>query len=599
MNDIIIHISDLHITDVKETFGDMNKYTWLSTANEDENYAFVDRFITKIKEVSYRNRYLVITGDITNIGEEVEFEVATKVLTKVIDDLEIKKENVLLIPGDHEINRHSIIDALKKPENKGKEGHLLGEAKYKYFLPFYKQIKGVEFDFKKLIFDKIVIDRILLLGVNSNYKVGRGSSDGFLPIKEFDSEIAEILSTNPSKELVLAFHHNISGTYEDKLTGQWEKGNRKDLVGILQKHGVKLVLHGNEHTPKSEKLDSTEIYVSDSGAFAGKEPPGSYKVYEIIASNNSIKLKNNIFQLRKVNAVNEPKTGVWTTLLAREAGIELDSFDIYDGKPEPIGDPIELPSGETELAIVSESTEELILPNDIYENTPAQNRLYQIVKQKKLFHTGHFHWSESSRAHNWIDVAKLLEDNQDLYFVKTAIVDVIKTKSLADNCDLIIGLGSDGNIISSKAAIHFAIPQASLPYSYRYDESHEYERQLNFDNESGDYKEVLIITDVINDGRTLRKLIGHYEKDFFKNVQKINVIALFYTGQEILNSDILNFDRLPEAHDKGGDCEVNSIRFYAIKQLRVEKCPYGSNYRDDCFIYKDELSCVHLFYNEH
>ena len=72
---------------------------------------------------------------------------------------------------------------------------------------------------------------------------------------------------------------------------------------------------------------------------------------------------------------------------------------------------------------------------------------------------------------------------------------------------VIIGLGYEGNIISSKAAIKFNKPYSFLPYSYRHDEHHEYENQLNFDNSNNDYKNILIITDVVNDGRTIRKLI--------------------------------------------------------------------------------------------
>ena len=48
-------------------------------------------------------------------------------------------------------------------------------------------------------------------------------------------------------------------------------------------------------------------------------------------------------------------------------------------------------------------------------------------------------------------------------------------------------------ILSSKAAIKFNKPYSFLPYSYRHDEHHEYENQLNFDNSNNDYKNILII----------------------------------------------------------------------------------------------------------
>jgi hypothetical protein len=171
--------------------------------------------------------------------------------------------------------------------------------------------------------------------------------------------------------------------------------------------------------------------------------------------------------------------------------------------------------------------------------------------------------------------------------------------SLITNTDLIIGLGYEGNIISSKASIKYDIPYTFLPYSYRWKDHNEFENKLNFENQDKKFKTVLLITDVVNDGRTIRKLVGKEtrEKKFFDNVEKIIVVSLFYTGQEEINNDILNYDKLPEKQ-KVGDEIVNNIEFYTIKHLKVEKCPYGENYKDECFILKDNLHCVHKFYSE-
>lgn len=110
----------------------------------------------------------------------------------------------------------------------------------------------------------------------------------------------------------------------------------------------------------------------------------------------------------------------------------------------------------------------------------------------------------------------------------------------------------------------------------------------------------MIVTDVVNDGRTIRKLINKRQNTFFKNVDKVYVISLFYTGESKLNNNILNFDfvkNLPN-YDFENDEEVNNIEFYTIKSLKVEKCPYGSDFRETCLIVKDGLGCVNLFYDE-
>src|SRR5690606_14664073 len=123
-------------------------------------------------------------------------------------------------------------------------------------------------------------------------------------------------------------------------------------------------------------------------------------------------------------------------------------------------------------------------------------------------------------------------------------------------------------------------------------------KRLNFDSSDGSFKRVIIIRDVVNDGRTIRQLLHEREAEFFKKVDKITVVSLFYTGLSNINTDILNYNKLPGDHDFENDYEVHNLEFYTVKSLRVEKCPYGKNFREECFIYRDQLSCVHLFYDE-
>jgi len=542
---------------------------------------------------------LIITGDITNIAEEIEFNFAIELLKKLVDNLKIPPTNILLIPGDHDIHRDSVKQALRDPKNETAHGYELNEVKFTNFQKLYIAIKGVSFKYENLVFDNILIDNILILGINSNFYVGQNESDGYLPIEKIDKEISDLVSNYKDKQIIIAFHHNISGTYEDKQSGQWKLENRKNLIPVFQNHNVKCIFHGNEHTPKSSKLISSDIIASDPGALTSIKPDGSFKIYEIIKERDSLKLKNNIFQLRKIDAVTETTFGDWITISPSEVSNEIEYFEILNNRTENLIEPVEILSFDS---VIESQVDINYTPNltdrVFYSNEETQNKLYAIVKDKKLYHSGHFHWSETSRAHNWIDVSKLLENKDDLYFVKNAIINVIETFDLNIDCDLIIGLGYEGNIISSKTSIKYNIPYTSLPYSYRYNDHDDYEKKLNFENNDGNFKKVIILTDVVNDGRTIRKLIAKRANEFFKNVIEIIVVSLFYTGHQEINTDILNYNMLPEDYDFENDHVVNNIEFYTVKSLRVERCPYKKNYKKECFIYKDDLSCVHLFYDE-
>lgn len=599
MNDIIIHISDLHISDQTKLFGPVNKDTFLTCSPNTKNISFINQFVDKIKNIECKHRYLVITGDITNIAEKNEFDEAEKIIKHLITELDIDSSKLLLIPGDHDVHRDSIKEELRK----GNSTNSINEIKLANFAHFYKAIKQQDFDFQKIIFDNVISGDIILLAVDSNNKVDQNGGHGYLDLEKFELELKDLRSTFEKQELIICLHHNLEGEHEDSNFGQWDKENKKDLVTIFERYNIKCILNGNEHTHNSKILSHRDnIIVSDSGVFCSKNSVGaSFKTYEIINEAGDLSFKNNIFSLHRVNGGTESNFGNWTKIEINDLrGLEKESFEFRKLDQIVLEEPIEELPTSYEIEEVKKITqEETINTNIKYENIVVQDKLYEIIKEKKLFHQGHFHWSETSRAHNWIDTAKLLEDKEDLYFIKNSIINVLETMELIKNTDLIIGLGYEGNIISSKASIKYPIPYTYLPYSYRWEDHNDFENKLNFDNSEGKYKQVVLITDVVNDGRTIRKLVGKAtrEKTFFEKVEKIIVVSLFYTGHKNIDVDILNYDKLDD-NEKIGDEEVNNIIFYTIKQLRIEKCPYGDNYREECFILKDNLHCVHKFYSE-
>lgn len=607
-NPVIIHISDLHVTlynKLNGTFNDKCDSYLTTNSSKELSNSYVTNFCEYInKQYPDRECFLIISGDITNSAENDEFTFAENFIKEILEQLRIDKKNLLLIPGDHDIHRRSIINELE--QNPTDQAHLLTEIKYERFSKFYYNLKSQNFPVNKQIVDFLNIkDRIVVIGLNSNYKINDEGGEGNIPADKFREEMLELKSifTLPQLNFVLAWHHNISAGFEDKNSGQWEKENRGLLLSEVMNQEVKLILNGNEHIRQSKKINGDSIYISDCGTLSTIKYESSFKVFEVLIDDNSVNLKNNIHLLHKSNNNDKPNYGYWDITNNANAG-EIEIFKLYENNNISIEKVVDI--FETNEIEIQETAIELdaepIVDKDIisYNNEDFSNYLYQIVRSKKLFHSGHFHWSETSRAHNWIDISKLLESKEDLHFVKDSIIDVIETFDLAKNCDLIIGLGYEGNIISTKASIKYNKPYTSLPYSYRYNDHNEFEKNLNYDNSKGDFKTVIIITDVVNDGRTIRKLIGKRCEKFFEKVEKIIVISLFYTGDvEKVNIDILNYNkRLPnQAYDFENDHEVNNIEFYTVRKLKVDKCPYGKDYKDECLIYKDELSCVHLFYD--
>lgn len=603
---ILIHLSDLHVSDHSGNFNEPNKNSFLSSdIGAEANNSFIDKFISCVKsDFPEREMNLLITGDVSNIAEEVEFTGANHYISKIISELNIDKSKVLLLPGDHDVHRDSIKNLIRDKSGVYTSEEF-NEAKFRNFSKFYLDVLGKKFPSNNTLVDEIKLtDKLILLGLNSNLNINQHGGCGYIDSTILFSLIKDVQERNPNAEIAVAFHHNISGMYEDKQSGQWDFDNRKYVVEKLNENNVKIVFYGNEHTPRSAKFEDL-FYISESGAFSGTSPLGTFRIYEILDIENKIVLSNNLFQLSSFKTVLETSGGIWNPINPpSRIPSEINEFIIIDNT-NPIAqsheEPLELPDLPQTLSI--ESKNEITVHSRVYEGEYSQ-RIYEIIKRKKLFQSGHFHWSETSRAHNWIDVTKLLEDKDDLFEVKSAIIDVIEQFELYKDCDLIIGLGYEGNIISSKVSIKYNIPYSSLPYSYRYNDHHKFEKQLYFENADGKYKNVLIITDVVNDGRTIRKLVKkeNREKIFFEKVEKINVVSLFYSGDRPLNTDVLNTQgkEFSKDYDWENDYpDVDNIDYYTVAKLKVEKCPYSNaDYKETCLIYKDKLDCVHLFYDE-
>jgi orotate phosphoribosyltransferase len=226
-----------------------------------------------------------------------------------------------------------------------------------------------------------------------------------------------------------------------------------------------------------------------------------------------------------------------------------------------------------------------------------QKEMMSIIRSEHLYHPGHFHWGKSSRSHNWIDTISLLNDRKYIIKIQSKIRSLIKEIREKRNFkyDIIIGIGMEGNIMSTQLLLE-DIPYAYLPYTYRYDEFNDFEKSVCLSNSDDKYKNVLIITDVVNKGRMLRNLITEKEEDFFADVEHIHVVSLFYTGQiennrKQKNTKIIMPDGLKDITKK--------IEFYPLLQLEVGKCPYGDEeFEEQCTIYKNHLCEVYKFYNE-
>lgn len=593
MKKAIIHISDLHVTYHMDSNGELiqkgNIFSFFNTVPSDsETEAYLDKIIDNVKNnYSDYEFYLIVTGDITDKGIKEEFSKATEVLNKLIDELKIDKNKILIVPGDHDVNWDNCKVAYENVSNKeNSKAFDCHDEKLKNYKDFVDSFYGdTAFDPKKAISRILDFENeILFLGLNSNFKVGTKPALGFIPKESLEIEINAL---NNDKPLIGVFHHNFKAEYEDKSDGQWDKMNLHQIKDLLQSKDTRVVFYGNEHTPSSS--NEKQFVLSSCGSLGDKKSKArSFKIYTLNNENNGINFHIDLISHIDHGNHSDCSIGYFTKEMNPKNEIE----NIIVKQPDATGNPVRI----LEIPHTENNNNTLQIEVDLKKG------LFKIIKEKKLFHSGHFHWSETSRAHNWIDVSKILNNIQDLSMAKDAVIDLINKNIVnkGQNFDFIIGLGIEGNILSTKLAIKHDKPYSFLPYSYRYDDHNDSEKELYFEND-GKFKSVLIITDVVNDGRTIRKLIHKRADKFFEKVEKIFVVSLFYTGDaQNINPSTLNLSA-EKIIDKGikGDHIENRIEYYYVLEMKVEKCPYSKNYRQDCLIMREpSLGCVHRFYDE-
>ena len=626
MKKAIVHISDLHVS-LHQTFkGDkIDVFSHLTTnSNDGQIDNFINEFCIKIKkQFNEFELYLIISGDIANKGILEEFTSAKKIINSIISELGISKEKVLIVPGDHDINYDNCRLAHENGIRNGqtKQSFEYFTEKFENFSNFYNEFYDSTCFFpEKTIVNSLVIeqDKLLIVGLNSNYKIDYDGGNGYFEINNLRNELNELLSNYKDYSVVCVFHHNIFAAYDNTMTGQWDNSNsdsnRLAVFRLFEEFGVNTLLYGNEHTRCSFYNSNHKVTYSDSGTFANSKqnPISSFKVYEIISEDNKLYFKNNLFLLLKAGLTDlEFPFGTWTLQMQSESIGELEIIPMRTPEESEIkadlflddkGEKNEIATG-IEVRKNFKNTPKNYIP--FSSNDKDHLSLLKIIKSKNLFHSGHFHWSETSRAHNWIDVSKLLNNREDLLDAKKYILNLIDKNKI--DFDFIIGLGIEGNMLATRTAIIKSKDYTFLPYSYRYDDHSDHEKQLNFEND-GLIKKVLIITDVVHDGRTIRKLIHKKRPEdntakFFEHVEKIIVVSLFFTGELTdEKSDyhyLLNKSIDDENFDSDNDHEEDRIQFHFVSHLKVQECPYNkNNYKTDCIIVSEGLCGIHKFYTE-
>lgn len=563
----ILHISDLH-------FG---------TDSEDDKAAtrycedYVKIFLDQIKKNDQKVDYIIVSGDISNASVEMEYNKAIQFLNRVVSELNIPKDKVLICMGNHDISW----DILKEKERIGIKNENLFKEKSKYdnFKKFYEDFYTIEGNQTRLfkpdpIFVEIPDDshKILFLGVNTCFHESNKEFDhyGFIEQELFDKTISEINKTRYNDYVkCLVMHHNPSDLADEQHKVQnWRNLNYNNisqfpvvvLCGHIHKSDAETVTYGKD--------PNDAIHYIAAGSLLKKNMSGRYNLYTI--NNDSSKLIIKYYFYIDDTASTKQH---WQELTDTKAETDIDIR-----KPVPDNDPLDIilsDDNEKKKQILENQQKQIQYKSN---TTTSSKSILEIIKDQELYYSGHFHWNTDKkgeksifRSHGYIDINYLVSHNVSLEIITRLYkekINEIQEKTKPDKT-IMVSIGLECCVIGARLSVLF--PDYGFSYILRKNNVNDH---ITVEDKIGlsDYNTVILIKDITFDANEAIEII----KERFEN-KKIHLISLFYCGKKDEKDKILS--------------DIENAHFHSlIDDIEIPRCDVPES---KCPIIKNKLQTIY------
>lgn len=558
----IVFISDIHFSvEGKDSQFKNNDDTYNRTW-----FNYLDRVIEN-DEIDIK--YLVVAGDVADRARKKEYLEVENILNSFCGHFKVDKKNVLIIPGNHDINRAELSSYCDKNDIDGKDAYKQHKIKLDNYSVFFKRFKGVEnFDPEASILDSITIEELnlLILGINSQVKetyLEDGNAHyGFVDISILENEIPKY--TEEGREIFIVTHHSMSDTHGNELR---TIENARVLRESLVQFGINTYFYGHHHISEAKTIIkgdecTTYIEIGTIGKIINNKDGSCYtNRFSIgVCGENSIEIKDYAYTGGEWEHRDNKKFE--NTIIVRK--------DIRD--KEEINEQVQpLPIAESNPA--PKMAEEPITDENnviIYNNSSF---LLKHLQKAGNYREGHFHWKDTKKTLGWINVAAFLGDIEILSQIKDCVKDIYDKE--INDCEAVIGYGVEGNIIGS-SLVDYLLSKSKEYYVYpSVHKSNEHmEREKFLWDDYHHYNNVAIICDIMPPEDYMKEIIESSSK--LNNCSTISFISLF------CNMNLLKKDT--------GYIKGKAIKKFSLARVDVEVC---DKIEEDCFICTQNLAKVY------
>lgn len=270
----ILHISDIHANGEEQT-----KRQFEALANDLTLNLKVDKL-----------HYVLITGDIASTANKKEYDIAEKCIKQIVDEFRLKKDNIIIAPGNHDLDWRSTEKSYKFipmgncpkriPEREKDLWIQAGEAgflkrsnnktyktRFANFRRFHKNICNTEYpeiDQDQIIVRPFEDDRMLIVSMNSAWNIDHlFTLRASINIKALDKALRELRANwkKYNEWLKIAIWHHPVTTLESM---------NNDFMQNLAQYNFDIIMHGHIHKANQDfyRYDKKrKIRIIGAGAF--------------------------------------------------------------------------------------------------------------------------------------------------------------------------------------------------------------------------------------------------------------------------------------------------------------------------------------------
>lgn len=239
----VLHLTDLHLGD---DYG-------FPEASNIEGRSVIDILVSDLHKLGIQIGLVIVSGDLISRGKVVLFQRALDFLNQLIEKLNLTNEEVVIIPGNHDI-----------PIDEYNFKNYEHEVPYLDFLrKFYNKEKKV------IGIDKFHLKNGVKLDVLRMNSVRLRKDDeknfGYVEWPLYDTLLTNSELEKDSYKIAVIHHHLITSPAEENFQKEYKYGgfsltlDAGKVIEGLQAFGFNMVLNGHQHLPLIQRVSRGRI----------------------------------------------------------------------------------------------------------------------------------------------------------------------------------------------------------------------------------------------------------------------------------------------------------------------------------------------------